>query len=141
VYGAVLVPAVVLAVWVASLVTNTVFIRPDFYDGAMWPLIVTAPGAVIGVLLFLGIARITASLERLSRPKKLDHIRRCALLYAALVFVVGWAAISYSPAGSNYAFSLQLQVLAVVLTALLADALVLFTKNRANSTNDAGGET
>jgi hypothetical protein len=138
VFGAVLLPTVVLAVWMTSLLTNTVFIRPDFYEGALWPLIVVAPGAVIGIAVFAGVARITASLERLSRPRILDHIRRCALLYLAFVFVVGWIAASYSPTGSNYAFSFQLQLLAVSCAAILTDALVLFAKNR---TNDSGGET
>ncbi len=141
VFGVLLLPAVVLSVWASSFLTNTMFIRPDFYEGTLWPLVVTLPGAVIGVVVFAGVARITASLERLSRPKALDHLRRCAPLYSVLVFVVGWVALSYTPTGSNYAFSFQLQTLAVVCSAILADALVLFTKNRSNSTNNAGGET
>lgn len=141
VYGAALLPAVVLAVWAASLLTSHVFIRPDFYEGALWPLIVTAPGAVIGAVVFAGVGRITASLERLSRPKIVDHIRRCALLYLALVLLVGWVAVSYSPTGSNYAFAFQIQAMAVVLSATIIDALVLFMKHRSNSTNNAGGGT
>ncbi|MGI8541176.1 MAG: hypothetical protein ACR2N0_15625 [Rubrobacteraceae bacterium] len=144
VFGAVLLPAVVLSVWAASFLASNVFIRPDFYEGAMWPLIVMAPGAVIGAVVFAGAASITASLERLSRPKPLDHLRRCALLYLALVFLLGWVAVSYSPTGSNYAFSFQLQTMAVVVFAILADALVLFLKRRSNMsstniTNNAGG--
>lgn len=141
VYAAALIPAVVIAVWTTSLLTSNVFIRPDFYEGAAWPLIVAAPGAVIGAIIFAGVGRISLSLERLSRPKALDHFRRCALLYLVLVFFVGWVAASYSPTGSNYAFAFQIQAMAVVLSAILIDALILFMKNRSNSTNDAGGET
>lgn len=139
-FGAVLVPAVVLSVWAASLLASNVFIRPDFYEGAMWPLIVMAPGMLIGLVVFAGVARITAAFERLSMPKALDHLRRCAILYLALVSLVGWMAVSYSPTASNFAFSFQLQFLAVVVSAILADALVLLTKNRSNAHN-AGGET
>ncbi len=143
VHGAVLLPVVVLTVWTTSFLTSSVFIRPDFYEGALWPLIVTLPGAVIGAVVFAGVGRITASLERLSRPKIIDHIRRCALLYLAIVFLVGWVAVSYSPTGSNYAFAFQIQTMAVVVSAIFADALVLFSKNRSNtnSTNNAGGGT
>ncbi|MBA2691589.1 MAG: hypothetical protein H0U65_03725 [Rubrobacter sp.] len=143
VFGAVLLPTVVVAVWATSFLASNVFMRPDFYEGAAWPLIVMSPGAVVGAVVFAGISRIMLSLERLSRPRIADHLRRCALLYLALVFLVGWIAASYSPTGSNYAFAFQLQTMAVVLSATLIDALVLFSKSRSNmnSTNNAGGET
>lgn len=143
VYGAVLLPVVVLSVWATSFLTSHVFIRPDFYEGAVWPLIVTLPGAVVGAVVFAGVGRITLAFERLAHPTVLDHIRRGVLLYAVLVFLVVWVAVSYSPTGSNYAFAFQLQALSVVCSAIIIDALVLFSKCRTNtnSPNNAGGET
>lgn len=134
-HGAALVPSVVLAVWATSYLTSHVFIRSDFYEWWAWPLVVALPGAVVGGLAFAGVCRATLALERLARPAPRDHLRRSALLYAALSFLVFWLVASYSPAGSNYAFAFQIQLLSVVFPAIAVDALIL--KRRSN---DAGGK-
>ncbi len=125
-----------------SAVTSHVSIRPNFYEGAVWPLIATAPGVFIGAGVFADIGRVTLALERPARPKTLDCLRR-TLLYLVLVFLVGWVAASYPPTESNYALAFQFQALSVVVSAIIFDALILFLKRRSdtNSTDNAGGET
>ena len=89
-------------------------------------LIWGVPALLIGATYSL-LSLVFLRLERLQRPTVLDHLRRCAFLYAILVLSASVFFASIYSGGGNLGNAFVLVAMLSVCFAISVDALVLGT--------------
>lgn len=98
---------------------------------------------VFGVL-FGGLGRLLLRWERVSMPGLIDHLRRCALLYGALLLLGSmffWA-VEFPPSSDvGFGYGVALLTFLCIAYSIVLDAALVFLERRRYARTDLGGST